>query len=79
MGRDESSKSGTDRELERTRGDACVSVNGAWLSVARHNSLFLFLVVTVTRVPAHRSRGASVLDRRLCREIREKPIRVHDY
>ena len=26
----------TPAESERTSGDACVSVNGAWLSVARH-------------------------------------------
>lgn len=79
VGRDESSRSETGIKIKRGRIDACVSVNGARLSVARHDSLFLFLVVAVTRVPARHTRGASVLDRRLCREIRVKPMRVYSY
>lgn len=44
VGGNESSKSERDTQLERTSGDACVSVNGAWLSVARHSVLsFSFL------------------------------------
>lgn len=44
VGGNESSKSERDTRLERTSGDACVSVNGAWLSVARHSVLsFSFL------------------------------------
>lgn len=48
--------------------DACASVNGAWPSVA--GSLSLFRAVVAIGAPVCRTRGASVLDRRLRRDIR---------
>lgn len=80
VAREGSRKETVEVKIERGRGDACVFCK--WRLVerrARHDSLFFFLVVAGTRVPARPTRGASVLDRRLCREIRPcgKLMRVH--
>lgn len=88
VGREESSRNETgakikkERERGGGRGDACVSVNGAWSSVARVTTLsFSISWLAGTRVPVRRTpvlvvRGASVLDRRLCRDIHRSPIDV---